>query len=74
MPICQSCGERVRPTEKGRCPNCRGRVAGSPKTIVHTNVVVQTSHGFPHFIHGVLTLFTCGLWFPVWIVHYLLRR
>lgn len=27
--------------------------------------------GFPHTLHAVLTFFTCGLWLPVWVIHYL---
>ena len=25
--------------------------------------------GFPHLLHLVLTVLTCGLWLPVWIIH-----
>ena len=30
--------------------------------------------GFPHMIHFVLTLLTCGLWLPVWVMLWLLSR
>ncbi|WP_157122059.1 hypothetical protein [Nocardia violaceofusca] len=33
-------------------------------------IVVKRS--FPHGLHLVLTLITCGLWSPIWLVHYLL--
>ncbi|WP_305779776.1 hypothetical protein [Nocardia nova] len=33
-------------------------------------VVVKRS--FPHGLHLVLMLITCGLWSPIWLVHYLL--
>lgn len=33
-------------------------------------VVVKRS--FPHGLHLVLTLITCGLWSPIWLIHYLL--
>ncbi|NKY44282.1 hypothetical protein [Nocardia cerradoensis] len=33
-------------------------------------VVVKRS--FPHGLHLVLTLITCGLWAPIWLIHYLL--
>ncbi|MBF6258686.1 hypothetical protein IU436_16525 [Nocardia farcinica] len=26
---------------------------------------------FPHGLHLVLSLITCGLWLPVWLIHYL---
>ena len=28
---------------------------------------------FPHFMHFALTVFTCGCWFPVWVLCYALR-
>lgn len=33
-------------------------------------VVVKRS--FPHGLHLILTLITCGLWSPIWLIHYLL--
>jgi len=34
-------------------------------------VIVQDGgRGFPHFLHLILTIFTCGAWFPIWILHY----
>lgn len=32
-------------------------------------VVVNVFSAFPHGLHLCLTLLTCGLWLPVWIVH-----
>lgn len=26
---------------------------------------------FPHGLHLVLSLITCGLWLPIWLIHYL---
>ncbi|MET7767453.1 hypothetical protein [Nocardia sp. NPDC005366] len=26
---------------------------------------------FPHGLHLVLTIFTCGMWAPIWLIHYL---
>lgn len=28
---------------------------------------------FPHFIHFALTVGTCGLWWPIWVLCYILR-
>lgn len=41
-------------------------------TNVHTPVVVRTS-SCPHGLHLVLTLLTCGLWLPIWIIDAILR-
>jgi DNA uptake protein ComE-like DNA-binding protein len=32
-------------------------------------VVIHDSHATAHIIHLVLTLFTCGAWAPIWIIH-----
>lgn len=29
---------------------------------------------FPHGLHLVLTLFSCGCWFPVWLGFYLQHK
>lgn len=36
-------------------------------------VVVRPAQKFPHGIHVVLTLLSCGLWLPVYALHYLLH-
>lgn len=28
---------------------------------------------FPHLLHLVITVLTCGLWLPVWALHWLLK-
>lgn len=33
---------------------------------------VVVTRSFPHGLHLVLTLITCGLWSPIWLIHYLL--
>lgn len=32
----------------------------------------QHDHGFPHMIHVLLTVFTCGAWLPVYACLWLL--
>ncbi len=27
---------------------------------------------FPHGLHLVLSLITCGMWLPIWLIHYLI--
>ncbi len=34
----------------------------------------QRMSGSGHSIHAVLTLFTCGLWAPIWFLHWLFTR
>lgn len=46
-----------------------------PMNMVHQfppapQIVVKRS--FPHGLHLILTLITCGLWSPIWLIHYLL--
>ena len=41
-------------------------------TTVHTPIVVRTS-SCPHGLHLVLTVLTCGLWLPIWIIDAILR-
>jgi hypothetical protein len=26
----------------------------------------------PHLIHAVITLFTCGVWLPIWLIHWII--
>lgn len=46
-----------------------------PPTINQT-VVFQSDYGrppdFPHAVHAAVTVLTCGLWAPGWLVFYLL--
>jgi hypothetical protein len=34
-------------------------------------VVVHRGGRFPHLLHLIITIFTCGAWLPVWILIYL---
>lgn len=43
--------------------------------VPHGVVVSQQRMGAStHTIHGVLTLFTCGLWSPIWFLAWLFSR
>ncbi|MFI5539060.1 MULTISPECIES: hypothetical protein [Nocardia] len=33
-------------------------------------IVVRSA--FPHGLHLVLSLVTCGMWLPIWLIHYLI--
>lgn len=44
-----------------------------PMQQVQQTTVVQTGSRVPHGLHLVLTLLTCGLWLPVWIIDTIVR-
>ena len=37
-------------------------------------IVVIQKHNFPHGIHLVVTFLSLGMWFPIWMCHYLFRN
>lgn len=41
----------------------------APIQQVIVNNSVQNRSAFPHTLHLILTLVTCGAWLPVWIIH-----
>jgi hypothetical protein len=46
-----------------------------PPTQPHGFVTAKTGlTGGVHAIHAVLTFFTCGLWSPIWFLHWFLAR
>lgn len=48
--------------------NNNGGGGGVERVYYHT----APQFGHWHAIHAFLTLLTCGLWFPLWIVHYMI--
>jgi hypothetical protein len=46
--------------------------AAAAAVAVSNTVVVNNYSAFPHGLHAVITLFLCGLWLPVWLIHYLM--
>lgn len=44
-----------------------------PAPVQQTTVVGTGAPGVPHVAHLILTLLTCGLWAPVWIIDALIR-
>ena len=84
---CMACNQTgsVPDTHAGKTVKCRcgGLIAVPDWTLVedgpHPSVTQQvivnnTRSPFPHGLHAALTLFTCGMWLPVWLVHFLLAR
>lgn len=37
-----------------------------------STVVVLNHRTFPHTMHLILTILTCGFWLPIWLIHYLI--
>ena len=78
---CRHCGETIdvalRAAEDAKRESRRGR-RDSGSSAAATVVINNSSggrmsvpqFGHWHMIHGILTLLTCGMWLPVWLVHY----
>jgi len=74
---CRHCGETLDPAlraaeEAKTLAKVSRRGSGQA---VATNVVVHQGgrvvHTFPHVLHLVITICTCGCWLPIWIIHYI---
>ncbi len=76
---CQYCGETLDPAlraaeEAKRAVELAQSSAGgasplSVSTVVTPTTVIQQKKGFPHLLHLILTILTCGIWLPIWIIH-----
>lgn len=50
---------------------------GNPHPPVQPHGYVVAKSGLTggiHVVHAILTLFTCGLWSPIWLLHAVLAR
>lgn len=46
-----------------------------PLSTQHGKIVTRGKvGGSGHSIHAILTLFSCGLWAPIWFLHWLFTR
>jgi hypothetical protein len=79
---CKHCGEAIDVALRAAEEAKRQSSASAP-TIVNTNIAVDRSPPavyyvskgrFPHLLHFALTGITCGIWLPVWIIHYLVTE
>ncbi|MHB1035558.1 MAG: hypothetical protein ACYC35_16105 [Pirellulales bacterium] len=80
---CRFCGETLdvalrAAEEAGRlaqAASARSPFVPAAAPVQQTVIVQQTTAGsyyrFPHLLHLVLTVATCGLWLPVWVLHWL---
>lgn len=48
--------------------------SNQPPIIVQQQMSAARPANFPHLLHFVLTLFTAGVWLPIWILHRLFWR
>jgi len=39
-----------------------------------THVHIHAEKPFPHGLHVILTVATCGLWSPMWLMHWVIRK
>lgn len=65
--VCRHCGEDL---EVRRRPE-RSRVDASTRTTVYVQAERQP---FPHTLHLMLTIVSCGCWLPVWLIAYAMHR
>ena len=80
---CKHCGETLdialRIAEDARRVAENSNSSPAVSAVANTTVIIQNNNpqyiaiGFPHFIHFLLTLFTGGLWLPIWILLYIFR-
>lgn len=51
----------------------RASAAPQATAVVYNNVTASSSGGGDAALHVILTIFTCGLWLPVWILIEIIR-
>jgi hypothetical protein len=73
---CPSCQEAV-PGDAVACPHCdtplkaqvhQGQPNAAPVVVVAQQQGAAPRRGVNHALHGIITLLSCGLWLPVWII------
>jgi hypothetical protein len=80
---CRFCGETLDLAlrEAREAKQAAGSASGPSASVVVQNVgrefaspifPVYQHRDFPHVLHAVLTVITCGAWLPVWIIHYMI--
>ena len=74
---CRYCGCRFEDDDDFDFDRRSRRREREPERVdVRQNVLINVDGGnrssFPHGLHIVLTIFTCGAWFPIWIIHFII--
>lgn len=81
---CRECGETIdlalraadearRAANEAKRYSRRGGGGNQQQVVIHEGYRgPRYVKSFPHVLHLVLTLLTCGIWLPVWIVHYVI--
>ena len=75
---CRHCGETLdlamrKAEEAMRASEKRGDVFMNAGGAAVASPAFQL-RPFPHIVHLLVTIFTAGLWFPFWILMYLVRN
>jgi hypothetical protein len=76
--ICPTCSTRLKVPDTSvgrtvRCPACGASMlvpANAPRAA--ETPVAALHKRFPHLLHLILTIVTCGGWLPIYVLHYLL--
>lgn len=79
--VCRDCGETVdvalRAAEEAKreakaARRDRDRERDRDRGPRDRVVIHRDRRDFPHVLHLILTIFTAGLWLPIWIIHYVI--
>jgi hypothetical protein len=73
---CKHRGETLDPALRTAEEAKRLAVRSSGSAAAASTVVIHkgTEYRFPHLLHLFLTLVTCGIWLPLWIIHWILHE
>lgn len=79
---CRECGETIdvalraaeeakREAEAARREASRSRRGGgaNQQVVIHRGGRGRRDRRFPHALRLILTVFTLGVWLPIWIIH-----
>lgn len=76
---CKHCGEildvAMRSADEARRlaeHSSKNRAPAASSSSSSSTVVVINHRAFPHVMHLIITLVTCGFWLPIWLIHYLI--
>jgi len=71
--VAKAADEARRAANEAKRYSRRGGGGNQQQVVIHEGYRgPRYVKSFPHVLHLVLTLLTCGIWLPVWIVHYVI--